>query len=529
MTSRRIVPGVLLLACSALLFPHGATASESLIPIIDARGITVRKYLPNDGEARRVIAVTGELCPAGCTSVSVSLTGNDAVVASPPATMSSLPLASTAATMDAGDDVHHAALSNGVGAACAASVSGAVIVGVRSEDLSDLIETRYGRTLLAIFRGCGSSSKRKLVVAVVGSSGGVDTEDVAKSVGSIWEVATGENAALLSEAYDLEVVEIEEGSGAEGLIDRILETTPPSLASTDVATSIIRSYAALSSSNLDTLTPSVASCVASIDDAYAASARNARAKITAFRSRTSRGLTVSGFGKSATDLFTKTLNNYDRATLSSAGTPAAPYRSERREELRKIMTRGIKECFVSQMSSLQKTALAKFNASLLEKDAKSPAAGSTKATEIDYDEERASIRTAAFKFDTAASALEVPSLALKKDRYVADTTTKLGEVLEKFPDSPEAQLRRIGRIKRKASKPRAPKQRAINAGVNLVAMIRPDGFGNFQGFAGYSLGPHGVIVGVHNDADAPDTINTLGGVRPPFVRIQPKLDLDISL
>ena len=60
-------------------------------------------------------------------------------------------------------------------------------------------------------------------------------------------------------------------------------------------------------------------------------------------------------------------------------------------------------------------------------------------------------------------------------------------------------------------------------------MIRPDGFGNFQGFAGYNMGPHSVTVGLHNDADDPSTIAQFGGVRPPFFRIQPKLKLDVEL
>ena len=65
--------------------------------------------------------------------------------------------------------------------------------------------------------------------------------------------------------------------------------------------------------------------------------------------------------------------------------------------------------------------------------------------------------------------------------------------------------------------------------LDMVAMIRPDGFGNLQGFAGYQLGPHSLTVGVHNDADDPGVISQFGGVRPPFLRFQPKLKLDVEL
>ena len=49
----------------------------------------------------------------------------------------------------------------------------------------------------------------------------------------------------------------------------------------------------------------------------------------------------------------------------------------------------------------------------------------------------------------------------------------------------------------------------MDIGLDLVAMIRPDGFGNLQGFGGYQLGGNNIIVGVHNYADDPGVISQL--------------------
>ena len=52
------------------------------------------------------------------------------------------------------------------------------------------------------------------------------------------------------------------------------------------------------------------------------------------------------------------------------------------------------------------------------------------------------------------------------------------------------------------NKRKQPTEGSVSVALDLIAMVRPDGFGNLQGFAGYQLGPHSVTVGVLNDADA---------------------------
>ena len=44
-----------------------------------------------------------------------------------------------------------------------------------------------------------------------------------------------------------------------------------------------------------------------------------------------------------------------------------------------------------------------------------------------------------------------------------------------------------------------PSQKGLQIGLQLVAMLRPFGDGNLQGFTSYMLGPHSILFGLHND------------------------------
>jgi hypothetical protein len=94
---------------------------------------------------------------------------------------------------------------------------------------------------------------------------------------------------------------------------------------------------------------------------------------------------------------------------------------------------------------------------------------------------------------------------------------KLNNALMTFTDSPAAKIKAMKNVERTVSKQKKPSEGSVDVSLDFVAMIRPDGFGNLQGFAGYQLGSHSVTVGVHNDAD------------DPFIRVQPKLKLDVEL
>jgi hypothetical protein len=299
----------------------------------------------------------------------------------------------------------------------------------------------------------------------------------------------------------------------------------------NVVSAVAEAYVAGSSTKGATTTttadpPAVVEAMLACEDAFARHARTARAKLYAWKSRTSRGLRVEKFGALAEALLKRTMALYDNDTMAAAGylSSAAPYRLEKRSKLVKKIEEPIRQLFALQVSNLEKTTLQKFNAMLLRKHGKT-----SPATSDFYTENAAAMRSAAFAFDTAMTDLEIPSLSLTKAKPSQELNGKLNSLLTGFADSPEARLKLMKAIKQKANKQKKPTERSIDAGLDIVAMIRPDGFGTFQGFTGYQLGGNSITVGVHNDADDPGVISQFGGVRPPFIRVQPKLRLDVEL
>jgi hypothetical protein len=256
--------------------------------------------------------------------------------------------------------------------------------------------------------------------------------------------------------------------------------------------------------------------------AYAKQAKTARAKVAAWKARISRGLIVDGFGEQAEALVQKTMSSFDGETLSGAGlTLVSKYRLEMRLQLQAMVEIAVEELYELQVVNLEKSTLKKLSRQLLSQQSNTP--------EPNVDANAAAVRNAAFAFESGMETLQIPSLGLTKDKAVQEMTGKLTDALVKFPDSPEAQLKRMKAVKKTTSKEKKPSERAVELGLDVVAMIRPDGFGSLQGFAGYQLGGNSITVGVANDADDPQVIAQMGGVRPPLIRIQPKLRVDVEL
>ena len=146
-----------------------------------------------------------------------------------------------------------------------------------------------------------------------------------------------------------------------------------------------------------------------------------------------------------------------------------------------------------------------------------------------YNDNASAVTSALFLCDAALDELEIPSLSLTKAKASQEMSSKVNTALLTFPDSPAAKLKDMKQVTKAVNKQKQPTERKVDLGLVLVAMVRPDGFGNLQGFGGYQLGGNNIIVGIHNDADSPDVIAQFGGKRPPFLRVQPKLKVDIEL
>jgi hypothetical protein len=275
--------------------------------------------------------------------------------------------------------------------------------------------------------------------------------------------------------------------------------------------------------------PATANAFVAAGSAHARLGRTARARLAAWKTRVARGLAAAdGFGAEAAALRRRVLGAFDAGTLSAAGLPpVAPYRQQLRRQLQQCVDAGIEEVFAGQVANLEAAAVKRFRAQLLRTLSDEPA-----GVESAMDANAAALRNEAFAFEKAMEDLEVPVLGLTKDRAVRELAAKLNDALVSFPDSPAAKLKRTQQAKKVVEKEKTKpgKKRSIGWGIDLVAMLRPDGFGSFQGFAGYQLpGGNSITLGVHNDADDPQVISQFGGVRPPLLRVQPKLRLDVEL
>ena len=268
--------------------------------------------------------------------------------------------------------------------------------------------------------------------------------------------------------------------------------------------------------------PHIAQAFIVVSTAYTKQARTTRAKVAAWKSRVARGLWVDGFGADAEGLRNRALGSFDSETLAAAGLPlVAPYRLEMRNQLAELVDSSIRELFGAQLANLESNTVKKLRAQLLRK-LDTPVEEATT-------ENAAAMRAASFSFDNIVEDLQVPSLGLTKEKPCRDMESKLTDELMTFPDSPQAKLKRTKKVEKVTNKEKKPGQRSIDVGLDLVAMLRPDGFGSLQGFAGYQLGGNSVTFGIHNDADDPQVISQFGGVRPPLLRIQPKLRVDVEM
>lgn len=277
--------------------------------------------------------------------------------------------------------------------------------------------------------------------------------------------------------------------------------------------------------NAQTCDPTpVAEAILACNDAYSRASRMSRAKLAMWKHRASRGLLVDKFGPSAESLLTRSLDLFDRDTMAAAGLPrAGEKRLEIRSQLQERTEKMLRDLYALQMAILEKNTLKRLNSTLLRR------MGQSDRTQDFYQNNAAVLQDALFAFEKTASTLEVPSLALTKSKPLQNMKDKLNNALMTFTDSPVAKIKAMKNVERTVSKQKKPSDGSVDVSLDFVAMIRPDGFGNLQGFAGYQLGSHSVTVGVHNDADDPQVISSFGGVRPPFIRVQPKLKLDVEL
>lgn len=406
-----------------------------------------------------------------------------------------------------------------------------MLSGITESDLEHgLDDTRHGQTLNGIFKqkivdGSASADSKITLIVVVPDSDTIVEEEVLEEVEGIFITASvevgGEND--MSDLYDVSVVKVASEADASKVMQMATDAASKVTVSPNISTTIADVYTQGVSTSA--ASPTATAAILACDDSFARYQRATRAKLASWKSRTGRSLTVDNFGTAAAQLLKRTMDGFDRDTISAAGIAGsvASYRLEVRSKLKGRIESSIRELFKLQVEILEKSTLKKFNSLLLRKFKDND------GTEQFYNDNAAAVRSAAFAFDSGMNDLEIPSLSLTKNKANQEISTKLNSALLSFPDSPAARLKQMNQVSRAVNKQKQPTERKVDLGLDLVAMIRPDGFGNLQGFGGYQLGGNNIIVGLHNDADEPGVISQFGGKRPPFLRVQPKLKVDVEL
>jgi len=503
---------------SAFLLLSFAVSVDAGSQLMDSAG-GLRLNIPSISTGEGVVSVISSPGTSSFLSTSDDVLSLDSE--SPPS------LICRGATLSGTSSVERSAL-----ATCSV-VSGAIVVdGITEGDVeAGWRNSRHARTLTALFRAriaLESDAKQTLILCIKGEIEKSAESGLRSEVKALFDAtaAESEGKASFSDYYDVKVLSVTDGSEAEEAMQLAREAAAENAGSeTTLAAALEQANERVRASGIASVAldpPHVAQAFVAVGNAYSKYARTARAKIVSWKNRVARGLWVEGFSNDAETLRKRVLGSFDSETLAAAGLPlVAPYRLEMRSQLASLLDSSIREVFASQVTNLEKSTIKKLRAQLLKKLDVPP--------EDAPSENAAALRAASFSFDSTMNDLEVPSLGLTKAKACREMESKLTDEVMSFADSPIAQIKRMKKVTKVTSKEKKPGQRSIDFGLDLVAMLRPDGFGSLQGFAGYQLGGNSVTFGIHNDADDPQTIAQFGGVRPPLLRVQPKLRVDVEM
>lgn len=432
-------------------------------------------------------------------------------------------------------------------------VAGSIVLeGISLGDLeAGLVDSRHGKTLSAIFRARLAASptatthdddndvddhdislpERQTLVVPIADAGKkrplvILQRQVEKEIATLFAAVALETETKLhwQQLYDLKIVTFDTPEEV-----RLMAIEQATSCGTKGSLSVLltkahkQAKASIAGSSLNRMDHSSAQAMVVVGKVYSRHSHTVRAKVAAWKARVARGLVSEGFGNEAQVLYHTLLHQFDSETIGATAFPAvAAYRKDLRGKLQSLLETGIQEVFDGQMENLEKNSLARLNQEFLQTF--------HDPVEKKMDSDAAALRNVLHAFEKAALDLEVPFLGLTQEKEYRRMETKLMDAMDRFGQSPAARIQRFQKQKKKVVPQKSsPQQRSIDVGLDLVAVLRPDGFGSLQGFLGYQLGGHSITFGVTNDADDPQIIAQFGGVRPPLLRVQPKLRLDVQL
>jgi len=439
-------------------------------------------------------------------------------------------------------------------AACSMVASAVVLDGVTegdvvqgsSEDSGGLINSRHGVTLTMLFRArlCNpENQKKQLLVLCIPSGSKHEDESVRTQIQLLYaavvaETKEEETSFTFQDLYDLEIRSVSPNESEEVIRMAKENAKSDENESEGLSSALLNAQKVIKETaitSLDLNSPHIATSFLAVTNVYTKQSKFVRAKIASWKSRSSRGLLIDSFGAKVEQLIEHTKQTYDRETLFVVGLPnVSSSRKLFRKQLLDVLESAIPQLYEEQVTNLEEMALRKFRNQLLKRTVSSSTDGSGKKgiydrEEKNMEESAAILRAAALTFETTIESLNVPSLNLPYANIIRKFSDNLQNELEAFPESSMAKIKRFKTVEKVINRERKPQERALSFGIDLVAMLRPDGFGSLQGFCGYQLPGGSVTFGIHNDADDPQVISQFGGLRPPLLRVQPKLKVDLEM
>lgn len=238
----------------------------------------------------------------------------------------------------------------------------------------------------------------------------------------------------------------------------------------------------------------------SIESAYTSGLAYLEDYISDWQSRVGSGRLIANFGKRVESLMVLIQKQFRERTLASN---LVKERAEKARLLSDTLQISITNLYRQQISILQSKVIGRFRKSIRNQ--------MMKADSVSTDQEKQLLRNSLFEFKNKADELEVPIFGLNIESTQSEFSNSLQTLLKEFPDSAIAKLDSLKKIEKKTRKPaKKPKNRAINLAFSIVGMLRPNGYGNLQGFVNYATGlagfPIDFLFGFHNDGESPEVI-----------------------
>ncbi len=224
-----------------------------------------------------------------------------------------------------------------------------------------------------------------------------------------------------------------------------------------------------------------------------------------WRNRIVKGKLTNSFGKRADTAMTDFKDKFIYLTMGSL---SVRDRSDRLASLANYFIKHIRSLLLIQQSFLESQAFKNIRlelVSLLKSDGQYPSNMSSILDSVSQD-----IRIKLLDLKPAF-------LDVNMDEYLNELIDRLSVFANEFPSSADGKYEelqifdkkmRTGSDESSASQDRKP--RGIRFGLGLVGMLRPPGFGNFQGFVNYGASlfgiPLDIILGIENNGDTHEVI-----------------------